>query len=385
MTRARILYVLPPTGKFAGIERVVDEIANTIAVDYGSRFEIAVLHLSDYGDYAIGPRAYTYLKGSIRGRMHQMGVLRRMIGHGNYDLVVVPQIEPTAIVWVACLGLGPRLVLHLHGNPRHENTHPKANILFGIFRMLVLDRLAYVFGTSPKQLMAFGRDFPGAASHWTPNPVREFPAMEREARDDDDRVVFVNVGRFCFQKGQDLIIEAFADVVRLRPKARLVLVGYGEEKAGLLAQASTLGIADSVSFEHHPQDPVRPLAAADVYVSLSRWEGWSLAICEALRVGLPVVSSDCEFGPSDILTDERLGRLVRTDDKAGAVGAMLYYHDNIVAERAFAEFRSAYVARFDVAKVAAEHALALTKAAGRPVAGAPRREAGNPWDGRRSA
>lgn len=369
MTRVSVLYVLPPTGKFAGIERVVDEIADTIALKYGSQFDVTVLHLSDYGDYAIGPRAYTYLRGSTRGRLHLLGVLRRMIGHGNYDLVVVPQIEATTIVWMACLGLRTRLVVHLHGNPRHENTHPKARILFRLFRLLVLDRLAYVFGTSPKQLAAFQRDFPSqVGSWWTPNPVRDFPALERSPRVENDGVVFVSVGRFCFQKGQDLIIATFAEVLRQRPRARLVLVGYGEEKASLEAQVRELGIADSVSFEHHPQNPARPLAEADVYVSLSRWEGWSLAICEALRVGLPVVSSDCDFGPSDILTDWRLGRLVQPGARADTVTAMLYYYDNIVAEREFAEFRMAYIARFDVETVAAEHAAALAKASGQPAA-----------------
>lgn len=363
MTKARILYILPPTRKFAGIERVVDEIADAIAADYGDRFEISVLHLADYGDFVIGARRYTVLRGNVQNRWHMLRVIRQVVKTGSFDLVIVPQIEATTLVWLACLGLDPGLILHLHGNPHHENTHPKAQLLFALFRRLVLERLSQVFGTSPKQLDAFARDFPShVGHHWAPNPVRRFAQVERRRTGPQDEVVFVSVGRFCRQKGQDLMIEAFAELSRLRPRARLVLVGYGDEEAELKARVDELGLAHRIAFEHRPQDPSEALANADVYLSMSRWEGWSLAICEALRFGLPVVSSDCDFGPSDILVDARLGQLFAPGDRSQAVSAMLYYCDNLVAETAFAGFRAEHITRFDVENAASGHVAGLCRA-----------------------
>jgi glycosyltransferase involved in cell wall biosynthesis len=122
------------------------------------------------------------------------------------------------------------------------------------------------------------------------------------------------------------------------------------------------GLVDVVAIEHHPHSPHAALLTSDVYVSSSRWEGWSLAICEALRFGLPVVATDCEFGPSDILVDERLGRLVPFDDGALA-RAMLHYCDHLSSERAHAQYRRDYIDQFSVENVVHAHAAALKLAA----------------------
>jgi glycosyltransferase involved in cell wall biosynthesis len=82
-----------------------------------------------------------------------------------------------------------------------------------------------------------------------------------------------------------------------------------------------------------------------------------------LRFGLPVVAFDCDFGPSDIIADDRLGRLVPMGDMDGFVAAMLYYHDNIAVERGHAGYRASYIDRFSIGKVAQVHADALAAAA----------------------
>jgi glycosyltransferase involved in cell wall biosynthesis len=259
--------------------------------------------------------------------------------------VVVPQVESTVLYWLSCLGLGRRFVLYLHGNPKREMSHLKAKILFFVMRLVVLHRLAAVFGVSPKQVQSFRAMFPSRAPHfWAPNPVRTFDGIA-EAAGPSEVVTFVKVGRFAFQKGHDNLLRAFARLHEVRSNVRLVLVGYGAR------------------IEHHPHSPEPALAAADVYVSASRWEGWSLAICEALRFGLPVVATDCEFGPSDILTDRRLGRLTPPDDEAGLAAAMLYYCDNLDKEREAAAFRRAYVERFNAQAVVHAHVEALEAAA----------------------
>src|SRR5262249_36981473 len=146
-------------------------------------------------------------------------------------------------------------------------------------------------------------------------------------------IVFVNVGRFCFQKGQDILLKAFSGLYKVRKNARLKIVGYGSEESSIREDIKRLDLEEAVVIEHHPNNPQPALATSDVYVSTSRWEGWSLAISEALRFGLPVVATDCEFGPSDILVDNRLGRLVTVGDTQELVEAMIYYCDNLPSER----------------------------------------------------
>ncbi len=143
----------------------------------------------------------------------------------------------------------------------------------------------------------------------------------------------------------------------------LKIVGYGDGEAALRAEIDRRGLKDAVSLEHHPENPQPALSASDVYVSTSRWEGWSLAICEALRFGLPVVATDCEFGPSDILVDSRLGMLVPVDRREELVNAMIYYCDNLRTEQVHANFRREFIDCYSPERVLELHARALRSAA----------------------
>lgn len=359
----RVLYVQPKTSCYAGIERVVDEVAAALAEILPHRFDVSVLYLSRFEGYELGERPYTPIFTAPTGVLSTLATLRRVIGRGQYDVVVFPQIEPTVMGWIATLGLKSRLICHLHGNPRRENSHWKAKVMFRIMRLAALRDLACVYGTSPKQLDDFNQMFPSSvARRWVPNPVRRFPTSAAEPRP-EGTVTFVNVGRFAYQKGQDALIKAFAKVHDQRPHTRLKLVGYGSDREHLATLVAGYGLEDSVQFEHRPHDPQVALLSSDVYVSSSRWEGWSLAICEALRCGLPVVATDCPFGPSDILTDPRLGHLVPPNDSNALAAAMLEACDKRAENAAHAQFRRDYIDQFSVERVVHVHGEALQLAA----------------------
>lgn len=365
--KTRVLYIVPPTRSFAGIERVTDSIGSALATEYKGDLDISVLYTSPFEQIVGQPRPYEVILSFSGGRLDLLRRVRKTIAGGRFDLVVVPQVEPTAVFWLACLGIRRRFILYLHGNPRLERRSFKASLLFEAMRFLVLPRLARVFGTSPRQLDAFRSDYPSKVEHvWVPNPVRSFdtpvpvpaPAIGRPIR-------FVTVGRFAYQKGYDILLHAFAAFCEKRGDAELALVGYGEEEPAICALIDELGLAGRVTIEHYPDSPAIPLSNSDVYLSGARWEGWSLAICEALRFGLPVVAFDCEFGPSDIIADDRLGRLVPLGDMAGFVMAMVHYHDHVVSERRHAQYRVDYIDRFSLDKVVHAHARALLAADGR--------------------
>jgi len=95
------------------------------------------------------------------------------------------------------------------------------------------------------------------------------------------------VGRLVAPKGFDLLLEAFVDL-----PARLVVVGEGEERERLTAQAARLGLAERVVFAGRRDDVPRFLAASDLVVIPSRREGFSYVMAEALLQGRPLVSTD---------------------------------------------------------------------------------------------
>lgn len=99
----------------------------------------------------------------------------------------------------------------------------------------------------------------------------------------------VTVGRLCRQKGQDLLLRAWAGVGERLPQARLVLVGDGPDGPALREQAP-----EGVLFAGQRPDVERWLAAADVVALPSRWEGMAFVLLEAMAAGRCVVSTDVE-------------------------------------------------------------------------------------------
>ncbi|KWV57202.1 alpha-mannosyltransferase [Rhizobium altiplani] len=363
--RLKVLYIQPGTSSFAGIERVVDAVCTMLADRFSEDFEVDVLYTSVHRNRPTETRGYNVIDRVAHGRLDLMRIFRNVIKSKDYNLVVVPQIEPTVICMAACIGLNRRFAVHLHGNPKREADHLKAKILFLLMRFYFLSRVSHVFGTSPRQLESFKEMFNSKIPQvWVPNPVRAFDLSETTSSAEATGVVtFVNVGRFAFQKGQDILLQAFSQLVKIRPNVRLRIVGYGAGESNLRSEISRLALDGSVSIEHHPTSPQPALATSDVYVSTSRWEGWSLAICEALRFGLPVVSTDCEFGPSDILVDPRLGRLVPASGGPALVEAMAYFCDNLSTEKSHSEFRKTFIDRYSPERVVEIHAQALRSAA----------------------
>jgi glycosyltransferase involved in cell wall biosynthesis len=124
-----------------------------------------------------------------------------------------------------------------------------------------------------------------------------------------DAPIVLGVGRFTRQKNFPLLIRAVAKV-REKRRVRLILLGDGALRPSLEALAQSLGIAEDVDFPGFDPNPFRFMRRADVYVLSSDWEGLPTSLIEAMACGAPVVSTDCESGPLEILENGRFGRIV---------------------------------------------------------------------------
>lgn len=145
--------------------------------------------------------------------------------------------------------------------------------------------------------------------------IRELAAepVDHEWLTDDSLDVILGGGRHEPQKGFDTLLVAFSRIDK--EDVRLVLFGTGPETESLRAHAASLGIDDRVSFPGFVENPFAYMAAADVFVLSSEYEGFGLVLIEALACGCPIVSTDCESGPAEILEDGTYGPLVPVGDE----------------------------------------------------------------------
>lgn len=130
----------------------------------------------------------------------------------------------------------------------------------------------------------------------------------------ENRINLISVGRLSYQKGFDVLINAFDIVVKKVPNVYLTILGDGILKKELEEQAEKLGILDRISFVGFKDNPYPYYHYADMYILSSRWEGFPNTLLEALACGTKVVATNCKSGPREILEDNKYGTLVTEGD-----------------------------------------------------------------------
>lgn len=131
---------------------------------------------------------------------------------------------------------------------------------------------------------------------------------------------FITVGRLSPEKNHARLIEAFAQVHERKPGSRLVIVGDGPLKSDLEKQAKNLGLATTITFTGHTDNPYAHMNDSDVFVLSSDYEGQPMVILEALVIGLPVIST--AFGSVGSAMPDGLGTIVECDVDALATAMM---------------------------------------------------------------
>lgn len=149
------------------------------------------------------------------------------------------------------------------------------------------------------------------------------------------------VGSFKAQKNFPPLLQAFAQLPHSL-NAKLTILGEGILRPELEALIQELGLEDRVALPGFALDPSLWYRTADLFVLSSSWEGFGNVIVEALECGVPVVSTDCPFGPAEILDNGRYGRLVPVGDVTALAAAMqaslLESHDHEALRRRAQDF-----------------------------------------------
>lgn len=162
------------------------------------------------------------------------------------------------------------------------------------------------------------------------------------------------MGRLSREKGFDLLLQAFERLAPRHPDWDLTIWGEGALKEQLIQQRDDLELTDRVSIPGSTRTPREQLAASDIFVLSSRYEGFPNALCEAMASGLPVVSFDCTFGPGTIIRNNVDGLLVPTGDVDALVAAL----DRLMSDEAlrdqFGAEAVSIVERYSLANVAAQ-------------------------------
>ena len=137
----------------------------------------------------------------------------------------------------------------------------------------------------------------------------------------DSPQVILTAGKMRPQKDQSTLLRAMALLTARRP-AKLIVLGKGPLRSALGDEARALGLDDVVDFPGFVENPFAMMSRSDLFVLSSQHEGLGNVLIQALACGCPVVSTDCPYGPSEILMAGRFGTLVPIGDPVALADAM---------------------------------------------------------------
>jgi glycosyltransferase involved in cell wall biosynthesis len=263
------------------------------------------------------PAVYARYKRWQKVRRGGARRLSAVFAEGGADGVIVcAQVQ--AMEWVA--------EADRHGMPvigiSHESyAASRASTRYGRVRRLYAG-VSRFLSLTEEDAIAWTRDGGMFNTGSMPNPL-PFPA--RGGADPSAKVA-VAVGRLSYEKGYDLLLDAWAQAVADRPEWTLRVYGDGPERERLEQQAGTLGVAGSVRFLGPTNEVPRAMSDGSILISASRAEGFPMTLLEAMACGLPCVAADCAPGVRELIRPGQTGYLAppgNTDLLAERLGLLM--------------------------------------------------------------
>jgi glycosyltransferase involved in cell wall biosynthesis/peptidoglycan/xylan/chitin deacetylase (PgdA/CDA1 family) len=312
----RILLLLPTLGT-GGAERLSVACAHSLA-ERGHELHVAYgfadSQRSNLTAVGIGATCLSDARLSSRTLPTWVRALRSMIASFRPDVVYAQSITASLATTLAA----PRMPLLVTVHGIREADEPLASVILRAGRARV---------TAVSDAVAEGlRRHAVAPAIEVLQPGVDVDGLLERSREplelDTSHPRFVCVGRQSAEKGIDLLIEAFPQVLEQLPEAALVLIGVGPQEREHEQLVARLGLEERVSFLGLVANPAPHLAAADVVALPSRREGLPLAALEALALVRPLVAT-AVGGTPEVVRDGETGWLVPPDDTAALAGALV--------------------------------------------------------------
>ncbi len=345
--KPRLLLLIPEL-QMGGAARVVRDHAELLR----TRYEVheAVFNIAEGVDFAGAAEVHSLDVGGgggpvtkVRNFQRRVSRLRQLKRSLGIDLCI-SHLEGADFVNLLAGGPGKTMVV-VHGSKAGDTG-------MGGLRGRVRRRLIRTLYNRADRVVPVSRDLAPELIGMGVDPRRIRPTnnffdvdgIERRSRAAvpaneqalfDGVPVLITAGRLAVQKNHAPLLHVAAELKRRR-RFKLLLLGDGELRPELLALAHRLGLETWDAWSGEPlrpgcelyflgvrENPFAYLRRSDLFLLPSLWEGFPLALCEAMISGVPVVSADCPTGPREILGAELAASAARVAEPIAAPAGML--------------------------------------------------------------
>lgn len=180
-----------------------------------------------------------------------------------------------------------------------------------------------------------------------PNPLSFTPQINSSQKSKS----VIAVGKHCFQKGYDLLVEAWRSVNQKHPDWKLEIYGTKNPDFSVMPLINKYNLNNSILLHNPTKNIASEFQRTAFHVLSSRFEGFGMVITEAMACGLPSVSFDCPHGPSDIITDGENGLLVKNGDCEALSNAICRLIEDKVLREKLGKHASESVRRYKIEEI----------------------------------
>lgn len=313
----KVLYVIEGISAHGGLERILTDKINALAEDASMQVSL----LTVWQD--VEPSAYALSEGVEQhclgfpcpsSSLGMLCTLPRVLLAYNRE---VKRLNPDVVVYFRAVGAFLAAFSSWRGHNVFEAHLARRHSNHTWLYPLMERRVDAVVCLTRQDALHYGR---AGNVEVIPNfttlfcPPEKLLSCRSQTR---KRCVFV--GRLCREKNPLRLLRLWKQIVERQPDWHLDIYGGGELENRVGQEIHRLGIEQSVSLHGFVSDVVSVYASADVLLLTSVAEGLPMVIIEAMKCALPVVSTDCPYGPADIIEHGRTGFLVPLDDDAAYV------------------------------------------------------------------
>lgn len=353
----RLLYITNGINGSGGLERVLSIKASLLAEKYNYTVGILVLndaHKNPFYDFSPAISFFSvpaqgnplsYLKAYKKG-------IQKVADTFNADIISVCDDGLKGFFLPKWIKTNAKWIYERHVSKLIESNENQSSSKKWLIKCkwALMERLA-------KNYEKFIVLTEGNKKEWTslqniivmPNPL----PFQSSVKVEQNSKTVICVGKIAYQKGQDLLIKAWKKVFEKYPEWELHF--YGKENLEFL---DTRNLKYNIHFFPPVRNIEEKYLAASFYVMSSRFEGFGMVLIEAMEYGLPCVSFDCDYGPSDIIKEGEDGFLVAPEDTEALAEKMIYLIENPEKRKEMGIKAKKNVQRFQAENIVADwHAL----------------------------
>ncbi|NVO54602.1 glycosyltransferase family 4 protein [Rhodobacteraceae bacterium B1Z28] len=241
------------------------------------------------------------------GQFRRIAHVRSVVREYRPDIVISFLTKVNVVTLLATSGMRIPVIISERNNPRLQDAHPMWSKLQAVLGL----RATKVVALTHKGLADLQPSL-----RWRgvviPNPIVPFARVASAHTGEAQRLV--SIGRLVPQKGFDMLLKAMRRIHSACPDVTLTIYGEGAQRPALEAQRDALGLETVVQLPGNTREMGEWAHETDIVLATSRYEGFHNVIAEATVSGIPVISFDCDYGPSDLINHGQNGLLVPPGD-----------------------------------------------------------------------